>query len=151
MQSAVNEWDVRRHIYGKPLREMTFIGADSTIRRPTVSSARRSVLWSRDRRLYEDNHRQAAEEFKDKPYMNHEYPSIQKHYPGTWKLASREQIQATTDRLSSVPAPTAASLHMHKFQCFLHNVLELERDRELKPILQRPRPRTSINLDIYRT
>ncbi|CAC5382115.1 unnamed protein product [Mytilus coruscus] len=144
--SEIQESDIRRHVFGKPVEEMEFVGSDNTVRRPTVSSARRSVLWSRDRRLYEDRHRQDVEEFREQPYMRHEYPTLRKHYPGTWRLASRDEIQATTDRLTSVPAPTSASMNLHKFQCFLHNVLEVEaqaRNRELRSCLRR-RPKTSV-------
>lgn len=139
---------------------MTLVGSDHTIRRYTISSARRSVVWSRERKLYEDKNRKKTEEFKDQPYNRHRFPSIGKHYPGTWKTASYDKIQETTERLYNSPAPTAASIHMHKFQCFLHNSLEIEERKQKKNKLVRPntsvftnvkpcikaRPKTTVSL-----
>jgi hypothetical protein len=38
--------------------------------------------------VYEEKNRQQVVEFKSQPYMKHEYPSLRKHYPGTWKLST---------------------------------------------------------------
>lgn len=144
-QYHVSEEEIRRNVFGKPITEINLSsGSDNTIARFTVSSARRSVVWSRERRLYEDTNRKRTEEFKDQPYNKHKFPSINKHYPGTWKTASYEKIQETTDRLYHSPAPTAASTHMHRFQCFLHNALEEEERKRNHNRFGTSRPSTSV-------
>ncbi|XP_071154343.1 uncharacterized protein [Mytilus edulis] len=138
----VNEDDIRKHVFGKPVSEMTFIGLDTSVRRPTVSSARHSVIWARDRKLYEERNKFDVEEFRNQPYMKHEYPSLRKHYPGTWKLATRDQIDETTDRLSHTPAPTAASLHLHKYHSYLYR--KLHESDHIPNSSYRRRPKTSV-------
>lgn len=141
-QPEVNEDDIRKHVFGKPVSEMTFIGLDTSVRRPTVSSARHSVIWARDRKLYEERNKFDVEEFRNQPYMKHEYPSLRKHYPGTWKLATRDQIDETTDRLSHTPAPTAASLHLHKYHSYLYR--KLHESDHIPNSSYRRRPKTSV-------
>lgn len=141
-QPEVNEDDIRKHVFGKPVSEMTFIGLDTSVRRPTVSSARHSVIWARDRKLYEERNKFDVEEFRNQPYMKHEYPSLRKHYPGTWKLATRDQIDETTDRLSHTPAPTAASLHLHKYHSYLYR--KLHESDHIPNFSYRRRPKTSV-------
>lgn len=143
VDSDVDEDEIRRHVYGKPISEMSFVGIDTSVRRPTVSSARRSVVWAHDRKLYEEKNRQQVEEFKSQPYMKHQYPSLRKHYPGTWKLSTRDQIQATTERLAHAPAPTAASLHLHKYHSLLYRLLDENNIVPYSTNLQR-RPNTSV-------
>lgn len=123
---------------------MTFTGYDTSVRRPTISSARRSVLWARERKLYEERNQLYVEEFKDQPYNRHEYPSLRKHYPGTWRLATREQLQEITDRLSHTPAPTAASLHLHKYHSSLYRARYPNGTDHLLKTTNRSRPKTSI-------
>ena len=86
---------------------MSFVAVESSVWRPTVASCRRAVLWSKQRRLYEEQSRQRMEEFKNRPYMNHEYPELMKHYPGTWKLLTKEEIDNSVKRLTTIPAPTS--------------------------------------------
>jgi hypothetical protein len=50
------------------------------------------------------------EEFNNRPYMNYEYPELMKHYPGTWRLATKNQLKGIVVRLTTNPAPTSASM-----------------------------------------
>lgn len=105
-QNDVKEEDIRREVFGPPLRETTTIYIDSTVTRPTTASARRSVLWSRERKSYEEVHSKTMREFKTRPYMQHKYPEINKHYPGTWRAVGAHELNSIVDRLSR---PTACS------------------------------------------
>lgn len=93
-------------MFGPPLRETTTIYIDSTVTRPTTASARRSVLWSRERKSYEEEHSKTMREFKTRPYMQHKYPEIKKHYPGTWRVVGPQELESIVDRLSR---PTTCS------------------------------------------
>ena len=75
-------------------------GIDTSICRPTTASARRSVIWSRERKIYESQCDQRMTEFDNCPYMNHKYPNIDKHYPGTWRTANQDELQRIVRRLS---------------------------------------------------
>ncbi|XP_022320756.2 uncharacterized protein LOC111122989 [Crassostrea virginica] len=105
-ESNVKEEDIRREVFGPPLRETTTIYIDSTVTRPTTASARRSVLWSRERKSYEEEHSKTMREFKTRPYMQHKYPEIKKHYPGTWRVVGPQELESIVDRLSR---PTTCS------------------------------------------
>lgn len=105
-ENDVKEEDIRREVFGPPLRETTTIYIDSTVTRPTTASARRSVLWSRERKSYEEVHSKTMREFNTRPYMQHKYPEINKHYPGTWRAVGAHELNSIVDRLSR---PTACS------------------------------------------
>lgn len=109
-KSTISEDDIRRSVFGTPLTQMRFVAVESSVWRSTVASSRRSVLWSRERKLYEEHSKQRMEEFKNRPYMNYEYPELMKHYPGTWRLATKNQLKGIVVRLTTNPAPTSASM-----------------------------------------
>lgn len=109
-ETVVSEDEIRKSVYGLPLSQMSFVAVESAVWRPTVASCRRSVLWSRERKLYEAQSRQRMEEFKEKPYMQHQYPELKRHYPGTWRLATKQEINGIVVRLTKNPAPTSASV-----------------------------------------
>ena len=109
-ESTISEDDIRRSVFGIPLAQMSFVAVESSVWRPTVASSRRSVLWSRERKLYEEQSKQRMEEFNNRPYMNYEYPELMKHYPGTWRLATKNQLKGIVARLTTNPAPTSASM-----------------------------------------
>lgn len=111
LQATISEEDIRRSVFGVPLSEKSFVAVEYAVWRPTTASCRRSVLWSRERRLYEAQSKQRLEEFKDRPYMHHEYPELKKHYPGTWRpKANKEELGKIVARLTANPAPTSASV-----------------------------------------
>ncbi|XP_060071880.1 uncharacterized protein LOC132551762 [Ylistrum balloti] len=97
---------IRRSVFGPRLSETNYGSIDTSVCRPTIASARRSVLWSRERRSYESVSKQNLQEFRDRPYMNYRYPELPKHYPGTWRTANAEQLEKIVERLTR---PTSLS------------------------------------------
>lgn len=117
LQNNVKEEDIRREVFGPPLEETTMTYIDSTVTRPTTASARKSVLWSRERKTYEEQHSKTMREFKTRPYMHHKYPELKKHYPGTWRVVSAHELGSIVDRLSR---PTVCSNNRAKSAPLLH-------------------------------
>ncbi|KAK3586379.1 hypothetical protein CHS0354_000905 [Potamilus streckersoni] len=106
-EENVSEEEIRKSVFGDSSFAERHLGEyDSSISRPTTASARRSVLWSRERKVYENAARRRMEEFKDSYYMKHQYPEIPKHYPGTWRVVTREELKRIVERLTR---PTTAS------------------------------------------
>jgi len=108
-----NETEIRKSVYGIDLSDIHLGNYDNSITRPTVASARKSVLWSRERTIYETESRRRLDEFKENPYFKFEYPEIPRHWPGTWAVMSRQQIDLSVGRLSrpSSSRPRTAPLH----------------------------------------
>ncbi|KAL3871463.1 hypothetical protein ACJMK2_039459 [Sinanodonta woodiana] len=106
-EEDVSEEEIRKSVFGESsFAERHYGEFDNSVSRPTTSSARRSVLWSRERKVYENAARRRMEEFKDSHYMKHQYPEIPKHYPGTWRVVTREELKKIVERLTR---PTTAS------------------------------------------
>lgn len=109
------EEQIRRSVYGnRNLTEIHLGNYDNSITRPTVSSARKSVLWSRERKVYETASRRRLEEFKDNPYFKFEYPEIPRHWPGTWAVMTSHDLESSAGRLSrpsTAVRPRTAPLH----------------------------------------
>ncbi|OWF48588.1 uncharacterized protein LOC110452886 isoform X1 [Mizuhopecten yessoensis] len=97
---------IRRSVFGPRLSEVNLGAIDTSVCRPTAASARRSVLWSRERKSYESLSKQNLQEFRERPYMKYRYPELSKHYPGTWRTANSQQLQKIVDRLTR---PTSLS------------------------------------------
>ncbi|KAL8612787.1 hypothetical protein ACOMHN_033457 [Nucella lapillus] len=103
--------------------------------RPTTSFARGCKLWSRERRYYEDerhsNMAQFSEQpyqwfqvdtwryyederhsnmaqFSERPYQWFQYPDLEKHYPGTWRVARRDGKELE-DIVQRLVQPTKAT------------------------------------------
>lgn len=95
-----SEEDIRRSVYGNHITELNLGVYDNSITRPTVASARKSVLWSRERKVYETASLRRLEEFKGNPYFRFEYPEIPRHWPGTWAVMSHTELQSSSGRLS---------------------------------------------------
>ncbi|XP_062594838.1 uncharacterized protein LOC134256204 [Saccostrea cucullata] len=119
-ESNVSEEFIRREVFGPPLEETTLTYVDTTVTRPTTASARRSVLWSHERKAYEEQHTKTMREFKSRPYMQHKYPELKKHYPGTWRVVDAHELSSIVDRLcrptavSRIRAQSAPLLHKRK-------------------------------------
>lgn len=107
------EEEIRRSVYGNQITEVHLGNYDNSITRPTVASARKSVLWSRERKVYETASRRRLEEFKDNPYFRFEYPEIPRHWPGTWAVMTQRELDFSAGRLSrpSTARPRTAPLH----------------------------------------
>ena len=102
----VTEEDIRKSVFGMELTTMHIGDYDHSITRPTVASARRSVIWSRDRKIYETASRRRMDEFKMNPYHRFEYPEIPKHYPGTWRVVTSNELTHIVARLTrKTPTP----------------------------------------------
>ncbi|ESO93801.1 hypothetical protein LOTGIDRAFT_228570 [Lottia gigantea] len=80
-----------------------------TVAKPTAASARRSKLWSRERQTWEDDFRRSTEFLSSRPYLRYEYPELKKHYPGTRRVATPEEMTGIVERLTK-PCPTARSI-----------------------------------------
>ena len=106
------EDEIRRSVYGKSLPEMHIGDYDRSITRPTVSFARKCVIWSRDRKIYETASRNRLAEFNSKPYFRFEYPEIPRHWPGTWSVITDSELKGVVGRLSrpSTALPDTTSL-----------------------------------------
>ncbi|KAL4219636.1 hypothetical protein ACF0H5_022208 [Mactra antiquata] len=109
------EEQIRQSVYGnQKLQEVHLGNYDNSITRPTVASARKSVLWSRERKVYETASRRRLEEFKENPYFRYEYPEIPRHWPGTWAVKSSNDLETSSGRLSrpsTAVRPRTAPLH----------------------------------------
>jgi hypothetical protein len=116
MQTTEEEM-IRKTVFGAGISDLHLGDRDDTVSRPTTASARRSVIWSRERRLYEDASRQRLAEFSHHGYMQYQYPELGKHYPGTWRVADGEEVKRIVERLtrptaiSSIRAKSAPVLH----------------------------------------
>lgn len=107
------EEEIRKSVYGKSLPEMHIGDYDRSITRPTESFARKCVIWSRDRKIYETASRNRLAEFKSNPYFRFEYPEIPRHWPGTWSVITNSELTGVVKRLSRPPTarPRTAPLH----------------------------------------
>lgn len=105
-----SESEIRKSVYGKSLTDIHLGNYDHSITRPTVASARKSVLWSRERKVYETASRRRLEEFRSNPYFRYEYPEIPRHWPGTWAVMTVDELQSSVGRLSrpSTARPSTA-------------------------------------------
>lgn len=108
-----SEEQIRKSVYGTDLSEIHLGNYDNSITRPTVASARKSVLWSRERKVYETASRRRLDEFKSNPYFKYEYPEIPRHWPGTWAVMTHHELESTAGRLSrpSTARPKTAPVH----------------------------------------
>ena len=108
-----SEDEIRKSVYGKSLPEMHIGDYDRSITRPTVSFARKCVVWSRDRKIYETESRNRLSEFKANPYFKFDYPEIPRHWPGTWSVITYTELNAVVGRLSrpSTARPSTTPLH----------------------------------------
>ena len=95
-----SETDIRKSVYGKSVTEVHLGNYEHSITRPTVASARKSVLWSRERKVYETASRRRLEEFKSNSYFRYEYPEIPRHWPGTWAVMTVSELKSSVGRLS---------------------------------------------------
>ena len=73
--------------------------------RPNTATARKFVLWSSPRRQYEDRYESQAI-IKDKTRVWENYPKIAYHYPGTWKVARKHEMEGIIERVNR---PTVCS------------------------------------------
>ncbi|XP_021357291.1 uncharacterized protein LOC110452886 isoform X2 [Mizuhopecten yessoensis] len=106
LKTEIDKDAIRRSVFGPRLSEVNLGAIDTSVCRPTAASARRSVLWSRERKSYESLSKQNLQEFRERPYMKYRYPELSKHYPGTWRTANSQQLQKIVDRLTR---PTSLS------------------------------------------
>lgn len=108
-----SEAEIRKSVYGKSLSEIHLGSYDHSITRPTVASARKSVLWSRERKVYETASRRRLDEFKSNPYFRFEYPEIPRHWPGTWAVMTWNELNPSVGRLSrpSTARPNTAPVN----------------------------------------
>lgn len=108
-----SEEQIRKSVYGTDLSAVHLGNYDNSITRPTVASARKSVLWSRERKVYETASRRRLDEFKDNPYFKFEYPEIPRHWPGTWAVMTHKELESTAGRLSrpSTGRPRTVPIH----------------------------------------
>ena len=110
-----SEDEIRESVYGIKLSEIHIGDYDHSITRPTVASARKSVLWSRERKIYETAARKRLEEFKTSPYFRFEYPEIPRHWPGTWIVMTHQQLASSIGRLSrpsTAARPWTSPVHL---------------------------------------
>ena len=108
-----SEEEIRESIYGKTFSDIHIGDYDHSITRPTVSFARKCVIWSRDRKIYETASRKRLSEFNSNPYFRYEYPEIPRHWPGTWAVITNTDLKGVVGRLSrpSTARPRTAPLH----------------------------------------
>ncbi|KAK3088340.1 hypothetical protein FSP39_017886 [Pinctada imbricata] len=116
-QDNVREEDVRREVFGPPLNELVVSHIDTSVSRPTTASSRRSVLWSRERKAYEEKSEKRMLEFRTENYMQKKYPEIRRHWPGTWRTVNSRELDKIVDRLSR---PTIISSNRAKSAPLLH-------------------------------
>lgn len=116
-QMPRDEASIRENVFGKSLANVRLQDIDESVTRPTTASARKSVIWSRERRMYEAVNSEKTKEFRMRPYNFYQYPNLQKHYPGTWKVVDRPELNSIVDRLtrptisSSLRSRSAPVLH----------------------------------------
>ncbi|XP_060607751.1 uncharacterized protein LOC132759895 [Ruditapes philippinarum] len=107
------EEQIRTSVFGSNIAEVHLGNYDHSITRPTVASARKSVLWSRERKVYETSSRRRLDEFKGNPYFRFEYPEIPRHWPGTWAVMTSQDLDVSAGRLSrpTTGRPRTSPLH----------------------------------------
>ena len=105
--------EIRESVYGECFSDVHIGDYDHSITRPTVSFARKCVVWSRDRKIYETASRKRLAEFSSNPYFRYEYPEIPRHWPGTWAVITNRDLKGVVGRLSrpSTARPRTAPLH----------------------------------------
>ncbi|KAK7451829.1 hypothetical protein BaRGS_00039802, partial [Batillaria attramentaria] len=91
---------VRYKVYPEPeFRAPSVVFWGSSLTRPTTSFARGCKLWSRERQYYEDERRSNMADFASRPYLEQQYPELEKHYPGTWRVAGPSELERIVARL----------------------------------------------------
>ncbi|KAK7095055.1 uncharacterized protein [Littorina saxatilis] len=101
--------------------------------RPTTSFSRGCKLWSKERQFYEEVRRTNMDEFRDRPYLHRQYPELEKHYPGTWRVVGPAQLDKIVDRLThSTTAHKARTNEIRERSAYVRFVVDTEKAKDIE-------------------